>query len=85
MNVLMAQYQANWIALVEAYADELREFAYYEYNKSEQGVLSEEAWFEYTIEDVDVDINVYVEDGLVNITVYPIEECATIIDRQVSL
>jgi len=85
MNVLMAQYQDNWVALVEAHADELREFAYYEYYKSTMSVLSEEAWFEFTIEDVDVDINVYVEDGLVNITIYPIEECSTMTDIQVSL
>ena len=80
--MLLAQYKANWIALVEEYKEELLEFATSTYDKDTHGG---DAWFEYIIEDVDVDINVYVEDELVYVTIYPIEGCSTVTNMQVSL
>jgi hypothetical protein len=86
MNKLVAEYKRSWIDLVEAHADELREFALSMYDSN---VHIDDAWFEYTIDDVEVDINVYVVDALddatLKITIYPIEGCSTITNMQVDL
>lgn len=83
MNRLLEEYKRSWIALVQEHADELREFAYSMYDSN---IHSDDAWYEYTIDGVDVDVNIFVDDNtIVNVTIYPIEECATITDMQVSL
>ena len=84
MNRLLEEYKRSWIALVQEHANELREFAYsmYDSNIHSEG----DAWYEYTIDGIDVDVNIFVDaNTIVNVTIYPVEDTLSITDMQVDL
>ena len=83
MNRLLKKYKRSWIALVQEHADELREFAHSMYDSN---IHSDDAWYKYNIDGVDVDVNIFVDDNtIVNVTIYPVEDTLTITDMQVDL